>query len=56
MSESSVRSFDAHDAAAEATDQALSDGDWVLVKGSRAARMEKIVEALREAHSNEESN
>lgn len=56
MSESSVRSFDAHDAAAEAADQALNDGDWVLVKGSRAARMEKIVEALREAHSNEESN
>jgi UDP-N-acetylmuramoyl-tripeptide--D-alanyl-D-alanine ligase len=35
-----------HGEAAEALRPMLRPGDWVLVKGSRSARMERIVEAL----------
>jgi len=38
--------FDALDALAQRLERELAPGDWVLVKGSRSARMERIVERL----------
>jgi UDP-N-acetylmuramoyl-tripeptide--D-alanyl-D-alanine ligase len=35
-----------HDEAAERVARSLAPGDWVLVKGSRSARMERVVEKL----------
>ncbi|HIE54814.1 MAG TPA: UDP-N-acetylmuramoyl-tripeptide--D-alanyl-D-alanine ligase, partial [Chromatiaceae bacterium] len=41
-----ARHFDSHQALLEALDDLLQPGDTVLVKGSRAAGMEKVVAAL----------
>ncbi|MEM7292713.1 MAG: UDP-N-acetylmuramoyl-tripeptide--D-alanyl-D-alanine ligase [Pseudomonadota bacterium] len=41
-----ARAFDDIDELIEALDDTLTDGDWVLVKGSRGARMERVVQAL----------
>jgi len=37
---------DDHEAAVEWLEKSLREGDWLLVKGSRAAHMERIVESL----------
>jgi len=41
-----ARHFDDHEALAAALLEALSDGDLLLVKGSRGMKMEKVIEAL----------
>jgi UDP-N-acetylmuramoyl-tripeptide--D-alanyl-D-alanine ligase len=51
MAKQQVHCCDTHDAAVDALETAMRDGDWILVKGSRAAHMERIVELL----SSEES-
>jgi UDP-N-acetylmuramoyl-tripeptide--D-alanyl-D-alanine ligase len=40
-----------HDDAAERVREALRDGDWVLVKGSRSMQMERVVASLTGAES-----
>jgi UDP-N-acetylmuramyl pentapeptide synthase len=44
-----VRCFDDADTLAAALAEAVSEGDSVLVKGSRGARMERVLERLRAA-------
>ncbi|HET7746275.1 MAG TPA: UDP-N-acetylmuramoyl-tripeptide--D-alanyl-D-alanine ligase [Vicinamibacteria bacterium] len=44
-----THAFDDSEAAAQASPGLVREGDSVLVKGSRGARMEKVVEALRSA-------
>jgi UDP-N-acetylmuramoyl-tripeptide--D-alanyl-D-alanine ligase len=43
-----IVAVETHAAGAERLKEFLQPGDWLLVKGSRAMRMEKIVEALEE--------
>lgn len=56
MPDSRVHRCDTHEQAIAILHDALESGDWILVKGSRAARMENVVEQLLKSHGNEESN
>lgn len=47
MAAETARACESHAEAAARAGQGLAAGDWVLVKGSRAMRMERVVEALR---------
>lgn len=47
MAATAARACDSHAEAAAHAGRELAAGDWVLVKGSRAMRMERVVEALR---------
>ncbi|MBI5561063.1 MAG: UDP-N-acetylmuramoylalanyl-D-glutamate--2,6-diaminopimelate ligase, partial [Deltaproteobacteria bacterium] len=42
-----IFAFDNNAEAIEGLERILEEGDFVLVKGSRAARMEEIVEAIK---------
>lgn len=44
-----IRSFDDSSAAAEAVGDRVADGDLVLLKGSRAMRLERVADALRQS-------
>jgi UDP-N-acetylmuramoyl-tripeptide--D-alanyl-D-alanine ligase len=46
MSPKDIHSFESMDEAEELVRSCLKPHDWILVKGSRAARMEQLVEAL----------
>jgi UDP-N-acetylmuramoyl-tripeptide--D-alanyl-D-alanine ligase len=46
MASGQVHCCETHDAAINVITDAMSEGDWILVKGSRAAHMERIVELL----------
>lgn len=46
MDEARIIEVEDHEAACTALRKRMGDGDWILVKGSRAARMERIVDAL----------
>ncbi|MFT5441689.1 MAG: UDP-N-acetylmuramoyl-tripeptide--D-alanyl-D-alanine ligase [Myxococcota bacterium] len=46
MAKENVKRVEGPEAACNALKSELQPGDWVLVKGSRAARMERIVETL----------
>ena len=43
-----ARLVESHSEAVSILKQVMQDGDWVLIKGSRGMRMEKIVEGLIE--------
>lgn len=47
MAATAARACGSHAEAAAHAGRGLAAGDWVLVKGSRAMRMERVVEALR---------
>ena len=47
-----IHHFEGHGDAAEFLREIMEPGSWILVKGSRAARMERIVEALSDGDSN----
>ncbi|MCS5619497.1 MAG: UDP-N-acetylmuramoyl-tripeptide--D-alanyl-D-alanine ligase [Myxococcota bacterium] len=46
MAAAQIHRCDTHEEAARAVQPTLASGDWILVKGSRAARMERVVEEL----------
>ncbi len=46
MAVQQVHCCDTHEAAVGVLTNAMREGDWILVKGSRAAQMERIVELL----------
>lgn len=46
MPTSRIRRCDDHDEAVAIVEDTIESGDWILVKGSRAARMERVVEQL----------
>ncbi|MBW2667739.1 MAG: UDP-N-acetylmuramoyl-tripeptide--D-alanyl-D-alanine ligase [Deltaproteobacteria bacterium] len=46
MAKHQVHCCDSHEAAVDVLTSSMREGDWVLVKGSRAAHMERIVELL----------
>jgi len=52
MDEDAIASVIDHAAASEALRKSIGAGEWILVKGSRAARMERIVEALSNKGTN----
>jgi len=45
------RSVDTPDEAADILDQQASPGDLILVKGSRSARMERVLETFAKRHA-----
>jgi len=56
MAAAQIHRCDTHEEAARAVQPALASGDWILVKGSRAARMERVVEELLKANKHEQSD
>ncbi len=52
MDDARIARVDGHEAACSVLRKSLGEGDWILVKGSRAARMERIVEALSNSGTN----
>jgi len=46
MAKHQVHCCDSHEAVVDVLTSSMREGDWVLVKGSRAAHMERIVELL----------
>jgi UDP-N-acetylmuramoyl-tripeptide--D-alanyl-D-alanine ligase len=48
MEESRIHTFANPEEIAESLVSVVVEGDWILVKGSRRLRMEKVVEALIE--------
>jgi UDP-N-acetylmuramoyl-tripeptide--D-alanyl-D-alanine ligase len=48
MEESRIHTFASPEEIAESLVSVVAEGDWILVKGSRRLRMEKVVEALIE--------
>ena len=46
MAKHQVHCCDSHEAAVDVLTSSMREGDWVLVKGSRPAQMERIVELL----------
>lgn len=51
MAAEAARACESHAEAAARASRELSAGDWVLVKGSRAMNMERVVEALRQGEA-----
>ena len=51
MAAEAARACESHAEAAARAARELSAGDWVLVKGSRAMNMERVVEALRQGEA-----
>ena len=56
MAAAQIHRCDTHEEAARAVQPTLASGDWILVKGSRAARMERVVEELLKANKHEQSD
>jgi UDP-N-acetylmuramoyl-tripeptide--D-alanyl-D-alanine ligase len=56
MAAAQIHQCDTHEEAAKAVQPALASGDWILVKGSRAARMERVVEELVKANKHEQNH
>jgi UDP-N-acetylmuramoyl-tripeptide--D-alanyl-D-alanine ligase len=56
MAAAQIHRCDTHEEAARAVQPALASGDWILVKGSRAARMERVVEELVKANKHEQNH
>ncbi len=52
MDSACITSVEDHDAACKTLRESLADGDWILIKGSRAARMERIVDTLSNSGTN----
>ena len=56
MAAAQIHRCDTHEEAARAVQPTLASGDWILVKGSRAARMERVVEELLKANKHEQND
>jgi UDP-N-acetylmuramoyl-tripeptide--D-alanyl-D-alanine ligase len=56
MAAAQIHRCDTHEEAARAVQPTLASGDWILVKGSRAARMERVVEELVKANKHEQND
>ncbi|MDP6978402.1 MAG: UDP-N-acetylmuramoyl-tripeptide--D-alanyl-D-alanine ligase [Myxococcota bacterium] len=52
MDSTRIKSVEDHDAACKTLRESISRSDWILVKGSRAARMERIVDTLSKSGAN----
>ena len=52
LARSAVATVASHEDAAEQADALAQRGDWVLIKGSRAMQMERVVAALAGSEEN----
>jgi UDP-N-acetylmuramyl pentapeptide synthase len=49
LASDNVAAFTSHDAVADRVSEMMRAGDWILVKGSRAMQMERVVHALEKS-------